>query len=181
MSACGKDRRPVRHSLFTRIELLVVIAIIGILAAMLLPALGQARMKARVIVCASQLRQHGVAHASYTADADSRFPNFGGVAYDIPGYGWAPASSYRFLNVFDPGVLSAYREHIGPNLALFRCPTQDWSTYASLIPGNPVELNWHGTGPVYIATRPALSKATKTATPVSSPTNGPYFVWDGQP
>ena len=53
---------------FTLIELLVVIAIIAIIAAMLLPAIGSVRKKAKSMTCANNLKQFTTANSMYSLD-----------------------------------------------------------------------------------------------------------------
>jgi len=59
---------------FTMVEMLVVIAIIGILAALLLPALTGGKERAKRILCETQLQQMGIAFQSFSHDHDSKFP-----------------------------------------------------------------------------------------------------------
>ncbi len=92
---------------FTLIELLVVIAIIGILAAILLPALARAREAARRASCANNLKQWGLIFKMYSGeDKGEKFPNL--QNWNINGIGWqmGPAAENLYPEYWtDPNIM----------------------------------------------------------------------------
>jgi prepilin-type N-terminal cleavage/methylation domain-containing protein/prepilin-type processing-associated H-X9-DG protein len=114
-----RSRRDQRNA-FTLIELLVVIAIIAILAAMLLPALSQAKRKAHQADCFSNLRQLSIAMALYLDDSNQRFPDRRDLKASLPG-GYMPWASWP---TSDPRTAWAavVLKDFGAREGLWSCP-----------------------------------------------------------
>jgi prepilin-type N-terminal cleavage/methylation domain-containing protein/prepilin-type processing-associated H-X9-DG protein len=159
-------RVPIRaeRRAFTLIELLVVIAIIGVLVALLLPAVQAARGAARRVQCISNLKQIGIALHNYHT-AQGRFPV--GFAYAYQGV--LPESSplqYRWSVL---AQLTPYLEQtslfnaLNFSFPIAHAPTGSPSAFWPYYPANTTAM----------ATQVALFLCPNDGAPAPDPTSGP--------
>lgn len=131
-------RVPSKSRGFTLIELLVVVAIIAVLIAILLPAVNQARERAKQVTCSSSLRQLATYFAMYNSDFNDWVcppdtTRFAGYKDGDPSYPY-PALLRRYLNdplIRDPDDVTKY-----PN-----AQERMWS---------PISGNYRGGGPTVL-------------------------------
>jgi prepilin-type processing-associated H-X9-DG protein/prepilin-type N-terminal cleavage/methylation domain-containing protein len=121
-----KIPRPKVQPAFTLVELLVVTATVGILAALLLPAISQAKKRAQQIQCVGNLNQLGVGlqvilsnDHGYPLYIENRFSTWFSQL-EIEGFGISKPPT----NYLETGV--------------WRCPSAQWLNY----PGNPVRFSY---------------------------------------
>jgi prepilin-type N-terminal cleavage/methylation domain-containing protein/prepilin-type processing-associated H-X9-DG protein len=133
-----------RADAFTLVELLVVIGVIAILISMLLPAVNKARHQANSLVCASNLRQAGLAFTQYVAD------NKGWITPFSRGYGFNWTDPIIFSNQYKATYNATtavndyrwfnYLHRYTRTYSVFNCPVITAQTSVYSLPGNQTQV-----------------------------------------
>lgn len=141
-----QNRASRPHEGFTLVELLVVIAIIGVLVALLLPAVQAAREAARRMTCANNLKQLGLAMQNFASSQGMLPPmenNYTPLARMLPYYEQTDVGNLLDFNLSVPDAdTESTRVAIATPVPIFLCPsdgepvihevTSTWSSSATL-------------------------------------------------
>jgi prepilin-type N-terminal cleavage/methylation domain-containing protein/prepilin-type processing-associated H-X9-DG protein len=139
---------------FTLIELLVVIAIIAILASLLLPALGGAKLRAQGVYCMNNEKQMINATMMYNTDNTEYFPPNPDDGNDVPGYDWCagnvsggtPPGSPGAPELYDTEILkdpirNLVSVYLGASHGVWKCPADPrFGKYVSCVDQDPSRL-----------------------------------------
>jgi prepilin-type N-terminal cleavage/methylation domain-containing protein/prepilin-type processing-associated H-X9-DG protein len=130
----AEENRAMQRNGFTLIELLVVIAIIGILAAILLPALSRAREAANRAVCQNNLKQMGTIFKMYAGENKGKFPQM--KSRDCSGVALPWATIFDAQAVY-PEYLTDLNILVCPSAANANSPLELWDQ------GETPSTLWH--------------------------------------
>jgi prepilin-type N-terminal cleavage/methylation domain-containing protein/prepilin-type processing-associated H-X9-DG protein len=174
--ASAQATRPRRERGFTLIELLVVIAIIGILSAMLLPALGRAKATAQRADCISNLRQLGLGTLIYADENGgalffrSQPPTSNGQQW---WFGWI-ASGAEGQRAFDlsSGALFPYLH----SSAVRICPSPAWNSPQFKLKGTNVIFSYGCNALLFASQNAAHTQAPVNANKISAPAGTAWFA-----
>ncbi len=162
-----------RKKSFTLIELLIVVAVIAILVAMLLPALGKVREKARQVICLNNLKQLGLATTTFTRDNEGHLPCY----ITSP---WAPTPTDKQWKTWSQQLRPYYQD-----LGIIDCPSyHEWTpTEANYMWVNGYGYNQHLSPMAYSNQKPYGYKLIKFESPSTTVIlgDGTYYRWIKEP
>ena len=131
---------------FSLVEIIVVLAILAILLTFLMPGLGKARAQARMVQCASQMHQIGIATQMYLSDNENYYSPKkyqGGVYYRGEGFKERPKSAYLYGDASYKGwyAFNVYLDYqYLNNTDTFMCPSSSRSGEAAFT--RDMTFNW---------------------------------------
>src|SRR5262245_32209995 len=146
---------------FTLIELLVVIAIIAILAAMLLPALSKAKVRAQTISCLNNARQLGLATMIYTGDFNDYYPYGVNVKNSVPS-SWVDPTAWH-------QALLPYLGASSQGAKTFACPSERVTETFPTAKGVQFQASYRANEHLFRHTDGGTYKSALRATQVPSP------------